>query len=142
VKGQERKAIIHVCPQADLPEGNFVDTLLLSVSQSNIEIPVRGRIVESVTISPRVVYFPQDSSLQKRVLVRRFDGKELGSLLKFQGPDGLSISEVASDNGKNSRLFLLELARKRQAGNFHEKVLFWFSGEKNPISIEILGFGG
>jgi hypothetical protein len=137
-RGAEGKAIIQVYPVPTLPEGVFLDSLALFIGKKKILIPVRGKIVEPLVISPRVVYFPRNSvRVQKQIIVRRFDESILGSLTRFEGPEGLSVTEVQSPESKSSRLLLLDLAPKYRTKGFHGRVFLWFSGEKAPIAVEI-----
>lgn len=146
-KTAETLALV-VRPRADLPLGDFADTLTLqpAASQRSLRIAVRGRVVPLLVVSPTLLYFGDvdprtTTALVRTAVVRRTDGKPLGRLVKHTAPAGLHVEDLASPDAKPTATQRLRLTLQPRGLSQDVKdgvVSLWLEGEPKPIMVRVL----
>jgi hypothetical protein len=140
--------VLDIRPRADLPAGNFSDTLTVRPADSKrvMRIPVLGIIVPRVVLSPSGLYFGEverDSGiLKRRVMLRRTDGKAVNRIARSEGPPGIKLTEVkpgdeAIASDRERLLVTLDTSLVTQEDK-DGKLLLWLEHEPEPLVIRIM----
>jgi len=115
-----------------------------SYSDRVFELPVRGRIVPPIHVSPKLLLFGETSDgnafPERRFLIRRPDGKAIGEIVNSHTPKGVSLKEVTPDmNGAQSttRVFSVTLTREFEEAKGNQKITLTLDGEKSPVVVQI-----
>jgi hypothetical protein len=137
---------IEVCPRSDLPLGSFADTVVLHVGTAiNLEIPVQGRVVPAVVVSPDCVYFGDVSGdptavASRDVVLRRADGKGLDRVAKVEAPPGLVVKDVSDAEAVAvTRRLKLTLDKRLVGQDLRDcQVRVWLGSESSAFEIKVV----
>ena len=142
--------VLDIRPRADLPPGNFSDTLTIHPADSEraVRIAVQGIIVPRFILSPNGLYFgdvQRDSGiLKRRLLLRRTDGKALNRIVRSEGPPGIKLEEVVPGDPAAARdrtRLLITLDSSLAKEDVHDgKLLLWLEQEPEPLVVRIMIF--
>ncbi len=151
VKGSGGSAMaLEVRLRSNLPLGPFHDALTLRPAngRSSIVVPIEGRVVPLLLVSPTSLYFgdiaPTAGLLRRYVMVRRTDGKVPGSVLKHTAPLPIEIAEVHGKLPSGSRatlcLGMTIDSRKVHRDVPHGELRLWLDGEPEPLVVGLMIF--
>ena len=144
--------IVEVRPKPDLPLGRFRDTLTLRLvgSQRTVDVAVEGSIVPPLLVSPTTLYFDdvneRSGPLERKLLLRRSDGKPVRPVVKSSAPPGVRVEELPTavppaTSAPRRLLVTLDPAAVTQDVS-EGKLVLWLQDEPEPVTVGLMIFLG
>jgi hypothetical protein len=136
--------IAELRPRADLPLGDFADTLVLKPADSTRTwtVPVRGRAVPKFMASPTAIYFgdvgASKEPIKRTVLLKRTDGQPWPGITKTTAPGHVRVDQEITASRCLLRITLLPETVKEDLRD--GKIEVWLEGESEPVNVGVMIF--
>jgi hypothetical protein len=129
----------------DLPAGDFADTVIFRHATDNrtIEVPISGSVVPAVRPVPSVLYFGSVGSrgpvAERRLLLRRTDGGNLGRVVKVHAPSYLQVEpQELSPTRPDTRFLIARLTGIDPPDTDSREIVIWHEGQDEPVRVPII----